>query len=413
MFKSRFSVLTILLILVAFPLVVNLIEAFSPQEVKVELYFGRPRRSLLIREDVQLFSGTDVEIVQGLQGVVAVWRSLELWLKEGKVVGLEFDKAESKHLPPLLEGHYPSAGEKQGAVLSNETAKKLGIEIGSQFSVLGKEFTVVGLTMWHERLSQNDVTYVSQMYKGVNWVPIFTAYLPYETLVELRDNYDEPGDAANYGVTQNLFEPGAWNTELDVVADSYDSALWLIDEVPLRIEETRCFAPQAHDLKMSRNAPLYQALFSAIYMASFVTLGAIGLPKILKKEKKDVDFWFALVLIIFGLSVLYFFSFHYRVLSEWFGQWMSEYGVLYFPVASTLISIACILSLRKGQVPNAIFEGLVAFAGWTLIITMRLPWNSPLLPFLAVIAMPTFMAYPIAPALVGAIRAGRFSLGSD
>ncbi|MFQ6074869.1 MAG: hypothetical protein ACE5Z5_01865 [Candidatus Bathyarchaeia archaeon] len=400
-------ILIILLILVSFPIAVNLVRLIKPREVKIALYFGRPRTSLLIREDLRLFSDANVDTVRGLKGVISVRRSMELWLKEGKIVGLEFDNAGFEHLPPLISGRYPRVNETQAAVLSNDTATKLGVGIGSQFSVLGEEFSVVGLTVRHEVLSPDEVSFVSEEYDGVNWIPIFTAFIPYETLVRLEDNYGDPGDAANYGVTQSLFEPGAWDTEIVVVADSYDHALWLMDEVPLRIKETRCFAPQAHDLKMSRNAPLYQALFGAIYMASFVAFGVIGLPNILKKENRDVDFWITLILVIFGLCILYLFSFPYSDLFEWFGHSLSHYGNLYFPVASTLISIACISSLRRGILPNAIFEGFVALLGWTLVISMRLPSNSPFLPFLAVINIPTLFAYPIAPALIGTVRGNR------
>ena len=404
MLKLRFLILTTLLILVTFPVVVNLVRLAEPREVKIALYFGRPRTSLLIREDLQLFSDADVETVRALTGVISVWRSMELWLREGKIIGLEFDKAESGHLPRLTSGRYPSVNETQVMVLSNDTATKLGIGIGSQLSVLGENFSVVGLTVRYAVLSPDEVSFVSGEYEEVNWVPIFTAFIPYETLVGLKDNYGDLGDAANYGVTQNLFAPGAWNTEMVIVADSYDHALWLMDEVPLLIKGTKCFAPQAHDLKMSRNAPLYQALFGAIYMTSFVVLGVIGLPNILKKERKDVDFWITLILMIFGLCILYLLSFPYSALFEWFGHSLSHYNNLYFPVASTLISIACISSLRKGISPNAIFEGLVALLGWISVISMRLPWNSPFLPFLAVIAIPTLIAYPIALAFIGTMR---------
>ena len=402
MLKSRLLILTILLILVSFPIVVSLVRLAEPREVKIALYFGRPRTSLLIREDLQLFSDTDVETVQGLTGVISVWRSMELWLREGTIHGLEFDKAESEHLPRLTSGRHPGVNETQAMVLSNDTATKLDIGIGYPLSVLGENFNVVGLTVRREVLSPDQVSFVSGEYEEVNWVPIFTAFIPYETLVRLKDNYDEPGDAANYGVTQNLFEPGAWDTEMVVVADSYDHALWLMDEVPLRIKETRCSGPQAHDLKMSRNKPLYQALFGSIYMTSFLVFGVMGLPNVLKKENKDVDFWVTLILLIFGLCILYLFSFTNSALFEWFG--LSHYNNLYFLVASALISIACISSLRKGILSIAIFEGLVALLGWILVVSMRLPSNSPFLPFLAVISIPTLFAYPIAPALIGTIR---------
>lgn len=108
-----------------------------------------------------------------------------------------------------------------------------------------------------------------------------------------------------------------------VVADSYDSALWLMEEVPLRINETRCFAPQAHDLKMSRNSTLYQALFGTLYMVIFVILGIMGIPNVLKKENKDFNFWITSILIIFGLIILYLFSFPYSTILELFGQPLS------------------------------------------------------------------------------------------
>ncbi len=290
-------------------------------------------------------------------------------------------------------------------VLSNVTATKLGIGIESQCSVLGENFSVVGLTIRREVLSPDHVSLVSGEYEEVNWVPIFTAFIPYENLVRLKDNYGDPGDATNYGVTQNLFEPGAWDTEMVAVADSYDHALWLMDEVPLRIEETRCFGPQAHDLIESRDAPIYQALLGVVYMASFVVLGVMGLPNVLKKENRDVDFWITLILLIFGLCIVYLFSFTYSALFGWLG--LSHYNNLCFPVASTLISIACISSLRKRILPNAIFEGLVALLGWILVLSTMLPSNSPFLPVLAVIAIPSIFAYPIAPAFIGTMRVTR------
>ena len=407
--KSRLLILTILLVLVIFPVIANVIRLAESRDVKIALYFGRPRTSLLVREDLQLFSDTDIETVRGLTGVISVWRSIELWLREGKIIGLEFDKAESEHLPHLTSGRYSGVNETHAMILSNDTATKLGIGIGSECSVLGENFNVVGLTVRHQVLSPDEVSFVSGEYEEVNWVPIFTAFIPYESLMRLKDNYDDPGDAANYGVTQNLFEPGAWDTEMVVVADSYDHALWLMDEVPLRIEETRCFAPQAHDLKMSRNAPLYQASFGAIYMTSFVVLGVIGLPNILKKRNRDVDFWITLILMIFGLCILYFFSFASSSFLEWLGPLLSEYLFLYFPLASTLISIACMSSWKKGRLLDSVFEGLVALAGWILVVSMKLPSNSLFLPFLAIIAMPTLFAYPIAPAFIGTIRSSRFS----
>lgn len=402
--KLRPLILAILLVLVVFPAIVSVIKLAESREVKIALYFGRPRTSLLVREDLQLFSDTDVESVRGLTGVVSVWRSLDLWLREGKIIGLEFGKAESEHLPRLISGQYPGVNETHAMVLSNDTAMKLSIGVGSQCSVLGENFNVVGLTVRHEVLSPDEVSIVSGEYEEVNWIPIFTAFIPYETLVRLKDNYGDPGDAAKYGVTQNLFEPGAWDTEMVLVADSYDHALWLMDELPLRIKETRCFAPQAHDLKMSRNAPLFQAVLRGIYMTSFVVLGVIGLPNARNKENKDVDFWITLILMMFGLCTLYLFSFPQSALFEWFEHSLSYYSNLFFPVSSTLIFIACISSLRKGILPNAIFEGLVALWGWILVISMRLPSNSPFLPFFAVIAVPALFAYPIAPAFIGTVR---------
>lgn len=403
MLKSRFLILTVLLILVALPIVVNIVRfAEPPHEAKIALYFGRPRASLLIREDLQLFSDADVETVRGLAGVVDVWRSMELWLKEGKIEGLEFNKTELEHLPLLTSGRYPGVNETHNMVLSNDTASKLGVGIGSQVSVLSENFSVVGLTVRRELFRPDEVSFVSGEYEGVNWVPIFTAFIPYETLVRLKDSYGDPGNSTNYGVTQNLFEPGAWDTEMVIVADSYDHALWLMNEVPLLVEETKCLGPQAHDLKMSRDKPLYQALSVAIYIASFLVFGAIGLPSALKKENKDVDFWITFILLIFGLFMLYFFSFRYSALFEWFGP--SHFYNVYFPVASTLISIACIFSFRKGILSAAIFEGLVALSGWMLVVGMMLPSNSPFLPLLSVAALPTFFAYPFAPALVGTIH---------
>ena len=179
--KSRLFILTILLVLVIFPVIANVVKLVEPRDVKISLYFGRPRTSLLVREDIQLFSDTDVETVRGLTGVISGWRSIELWLREGKIIGLEFDKTESDHLPLLTSGRYPNVHETQTMVLSNDTATKLGIRIGSQVSVLGENFTVVGLTVRHEvfspdrLLSLDQSSFVSGEYGKVSWVPIFTA----------------------------------------------------------------------------------------------------------------------------------------------------------------------------------------------------------------------------------------------
>ncbi|MFQ6075995.1 MAG: DUF5658 family protein [Candidatus Bathyarchaeia archaeon] len=311
--------------------------------------------------------------------------------------GIDFDRAGSgyvfylyggRSLPHLLEGRYPLTGENYSALVSLNTKEKLGLDVGSKFSILGEEFNVVGITSWGEWGGEER---------------IFTTYIPYQTLVKQEGRWDEPGDALRYNVTQQLHEQETLKSALIVIADSYDHALELIREIPLQIDGVHHFG-SVDSLEISRRAIFSYRIANVINAMCFVALGFLGLPRLFEMRGWNADSLVTRLLMLLGLGGLYAFSLHIQWPTH--AAWPSVAHLLSFagggfiPLISVILSLTCLHSMWRLRLFTALLEGVGASLGWTLtIFSSRVGWYDPWSYLL--------LAYPVFPALIGVVRSYR------
>ena len=366
--------------LASFPLLTNVIVMMtSPVLIPV----------FLNKEEHVEFLESEIEAIKNLEGVMAAYRRSTSWMEEGRMEGVEFEAIDREYrsvwgigLPLLREGRYPSDDEPYAVVLGDNTAQRLGLETGSEISLLGERFTVVGVTMWSSEF--------------------FGVWMPYETLVELRGNYS----LETYDAFPGQFSPSDFRESLTVLLDSYDHVFSFIEMVP-SIADVVDIYPDAESLRRRMTESHYEGLLKLVYSVCFATLGAIGFSKILKygsfkRDAKRIRFWLTLVTLSLSLVLLYFSSFA----SSWVlrgysaGQWLGTILLLaleftitgpLIPAMSTFFAVRSVLSLWRRRIFHGAVNGLTSVIGW--ILTIRFSYTiipASILNFLVAHTLPVF-----------------------